>query len=517
MNVKLFLSILILCCLVMSVAAQKVVVKEPLPSPTIAAEPTPKPTPERSREIVALLNDARLAAPELWVDTFLKVVETKKVTDPVWRKEIIDEALRMIDDVQYPMPMRPAYGGKVERNNELLDTLDVVLGMSSAKLNRLSFKGRVITLLLETDRERAKQMIFQMGGQFGLKPRSCEDALSYEPDDIYGVVGKVATAVFTSQQVAEGQRALFVAPWIENIESPKQIYPALGLVQQMQGSPAERQILFNGLSRAMNRDFKDDRSFTYLWEGLAARVGKLTGGEPDPLKTDVKAAFRSMLLKNLRGTRCKDNEIKKDDPLPDYIEAANKILEKPLTIEDVTTSEVSGTAKLTHILKKSTAALKLRDESISVRDTQIVDNKIVNHDVNDIAWASRVNEYIDRVIAFEGTENETEGELLFLKSAFIGGTVSGIGAGELRTSIVRKYLHLLANSPLQKTSFIQWRACIAQIEQLAPDSFYELASEFPNPNLKLIVAAKKIFDAPKEEKKPAPETPPKPASVPTKP
>ena len=28
----------------------------------------------------------------------------------------------MIDDVQYAMPMRPAYGGKVERNNELLDT-----------------------------------------------------------------------------------------------------------------------------------------------------------------------------------------------------------------------------------------------------------------------------------------------------------------------------------------------------------------------------------------------------------
>ncbi len=129
-------------------------------------EKKPTPTPERPREIVALLNDARLAAPELAVDTFLKVVESKKVTDPVWRKEIIDEALRMIDDVQYPMPMRPAYGGKVERNNELLDTEDWVLAAGSfAKLDRLSFRGRVITLLLETDRERAKQMIFQMGGQ----------------------------------------------------------------------------------------------------------------------------------------------------------------------------------------------------------------------------------------------------------------------------------------------------------------------------------------------------------------
>src|SRR5437899_3209890 len=70
-------------------------------------EKKPTPTPERSREIVSLLNDARLAAPELGVDTFLKVVESKKVTDPVWRKEIVDEALRMTDDVKNPVRLRP--------------------------------------------------------------------------------------------------------------------------------------------------------------------------------------------------------------------------------------------------------------------------------------------------------------------------------------------------------------------------------------------------------------------------
>ena len=481
----------------------------PTPSPT----PSPTPTPERAREIVALLNDARLAAPELGVDTFLKVVESKKVTDPVWRKEIIDEALRMIDDVQYPMPMRPAYGGKVERNNELLDTEDFVLAVAyGAKLDRLSFRGRVITLLLESDRERAKQMIFQMGGQLGLKPRSCEDALTYGPDGIYTVVGKVAKAVFTEQQIAEGQRALFVAPWIENIESPTQIYYALDLMQQMQGSAAERQILFNAASRAIDRNFKDDRSFTYRWESLASKVGKLVDGEADPLKSDLKNAFRGMLLKNLRGTRCKDNEIKKDEPLPDYIEAANKLFpEKPLTFEDISTTEFSGTAKLTHILKKSSGAKKLRDELLVVRDTQILDNKIVNHDVTDVAWVSRVNEYIDRILSFEGSDNETEAEMLFLRAAFVGGMVSGISPGELRKSIVRKYLRLVAGSRLQKASFIEWRHWITDLERMAPESFYDIASEFPNPNLKVMAAAKKLLEEPKkEEPKPMPTQTPKP-------
>src|SRR5713101_7126882 len=78
---KLFVSIPILCCLVLSVGAQKAVTT-PAPNPPPLRTPTP--TPERPREIVALLNDARIAAPELGVDTFLKVLESKKITDPVW-------------------------------------------------------------------------------------------------------------------------------------------------------------------------------------------------------------------------------------------------------------------------------------------------------------------------------------------------------------------------------------------------------------------------------------------------
>ena len=480
-------------------------------SSVVAQKTTP--TPERNREIVALLNDARLAAPELTVDTLLKVVESKKVTDPIWRREIIDEALRTIDDVQYPMPMRPAYGGRVEANNKLQGTQDFLLVFAhAAKLDRLSFQGRVITLLLETDREQAKQMIFQMGGDFGLKPRSCEDALTYSPDGIYTVVGKVAKAVFTEQQIAEGQRALFVAPWIENIESPRQIYPALDLVQQMQGSAAERQILFNAVSRAINRDFKDDRSFTYAWEAITARTGKLIDGESDPLKSELKSAFRGMLLKNLRGTRCKDNEIKKEEPLPDYIEAANKLFpEKAITIEDLNTTEYSGTAKLTNILKKSSAARKFREEMMGVRDTQIVDGKAVNHDVTDVAWAGRVNEFIDRALSFEGSDNETESEMLFLKAALVGGMIDGIGPGDLRKSIVRKYLRLVVGSRLQKTSFIEWRFWLTDVERMAPESFHEMASEFPNPNLKVMAAAIKMFAEPKKESsKPAPTPAPKP-------
>lgn len=477
----------------------------------------PTPTPERPREIVALINDARLAAPELAVDTLLKLVETKRVKDPVWRKEIIDEALRTIDDVQYPIRMhagiRPDRDGTIRSLNDTEPYF--MIGAYAAKLDKLSLKGRVITTLLETEPHRAKQMVFQMGGDLGLKPRSCEDVLTYVPDDIYPIVANVAKAVFTEKQVGEGQRALFIAPWIENIESPRQIYPALALVREMQGSPAERQILMGAMSRAMDRDFKDDRSFTSLIPAIAARTARLTEGDVDPQKLDLKNAFRSMMMKNLTGKRCKDNEIKPNESLPDYIEAANKLFpEKPITLEDLEGAEYSGVPKVTHILQKSSMARKFRDELIAVRGQKVVDNKIVNQDPNDAEWASRVIEMIDRILAAEGSDGETENEMLYLKGAFLGGMLSGIDAGELRKSIVRRYLRLIVGSKLQKTSFIQWRLWLSDAERMAPDSFDEIAAEFPNTNLGVILAAKKVLKLAEKEQKPTESQPGKPSQTP---
>lgn len=475
----------------------------------VAQKPTP--TPERDRRVVALINDARLAAPELTVDTLLKLVESKKVTDPVWRKEIIDEALRTIDDVQYPVAMHAAFGGDSEGTiRSLNDTEDgLMIGAYQRNLDKLSLKARTLEILLEIDRERAKQIVFQMGGQLGLKPRTCEDVLAYMPDEIYPVIGKVAKAVFNEKQVAEGQRALFVSPWLENIESPRQIYPALGLLNEMQGSAAERQVLFSAMSRSIDRRFNDDRSFTQTWGGLAARIGRITSGESDPLKMDLRNSFRSMAAKNLTGNRCKDNEIKRGQPLPGYIDAINKLFpDKPFTLEDFADVEYSGTANPTHILKKSSMAAKFRDELIATRGQKIVDNKVVNHDVNDVEWASRVGELVDRMLAYEGTDGETEGELLFLKAAFVDGMVSGIEKGELRKALVRKFMRLVIGSRLQKTSFIRWRSWIASVERNDPDIFDDLAAEFPNPNLKVIVAVKKMMEAQKKAEPPPAKTEP---------
>lgn len=454
------------------------------------AEKKPTPTPERSREITALLGDARLAAPEIGTDAFLQVVESKKVTDPIWRKEIIEEALRMTDDVKNPVRLRPVLIRGVNFNNT---EGFMVAAAHAQKLDRLSLKGRVIALLAETDRMRAKQIVFEMGGQLGLKPRSCGDNLTYDVADIYPVVVRLAKSVFTEKEILEGQRALFLAPWLENIESPTQIAPALDLVEQMQGSMSERQILFSALSKSINRNFGDDRSFSsaMVWGGgLGARVEKLTSGEQDPLKTDLNLAYRGFLLKNLNDKRCKDNEIKKGDPLPKFIETANRLLpQKTLALEDVMASELDDSAKFIDVSARSASIQQLINELGSLKG-KVVDNRVVNDSGPE--WESHVTEFVEKVIAWEGSNGETESETMFVKVSMFAAMIESIDEGELKKTVVRKYVRLLAGAPMQKNSFAEWLACLRLVRERNDALFFQLAPEFPNPNFRLIVGMKKI-------------------------
>jgi hypothetical protein len=302
----------------------------------------------------------------------------------------------------------------------------------------------------------------------------------------------VAKAGFTEKQVTEGQRALFIAPWLENIDSPEQIVPALDLLNQMQGSPAERQILFSALSKAINRNFNDDRAFTHAigWGDTGSKVAKLVSGENDPQKTDLNLAYREFLLKNLHGTRCKDNEIKKDEPLPKYIEAANELMpQKPLAFEDVTTSDFNEPGKFIDIKARSAGVQKL-DQEIRTLNGKIVDNKIV-HDSGP-EWESRVTEFIAKVLDWEGTDGETESETFGVKSAGFGSMLQSIDDGELKRSVVRQYLRFLAGSALQKTTFVEWLVQVNQLQKTDPALFLELAPEFPNPNLKVMLTTKKL-------------------------
>ncbi len=448
-------------------------------------ELSPKPTPERSAAIVALLNDARSAAPELAVDTLLKVVESKKITDPVWRRGILEEAFRMTGDVKYPVRMSVVYFPR-----SAVDTRAGYLSYAfDMKLDALSLKARIIRLILLADTARAKQIVYEMGGDLGLKRLTCEDTMAYQVADIYAAVAAVAKVGFTQKEVTEGVRALFVLPWIENIDSPAQINPAMDLIRDVISSPAENQMLFNAFGRAIRRNFKDDRSFSHAMsrDRILANFATLNRARALSAEMTLANEFREFLYKNTSTTRCLDSKPEKKDQLPAIIADANVFFqEKPFVLEDFESVEYKGTATVVHYLSSETAIKNLNKFRTAREKKNAPDKK--EDKAAQLEWELTVNELLDDLEKWVPTADEPEVDVFAQKCVSYRSLTREVPDGPLRATVIRAFLRYLANSPMQKNSFIEWLYHAKWFVEEYPVLFKEVARDFPNANFEVLIS-----------------------------
>jgi hypothetical protein len=454
------------------------------PQVALAQKPEPADVTEPPREISALLSSARITAPELAADTLLKVSKSKQVTDSEWRREILEEAYRMAGDARNPVKKKsiPLKGVPVDTHAGYLSYA------YDLELDTLSLRSRVIRQMLALDIARSRQMLFEINGRLGLQGLKCEEGLVYEVSDIYGAVVAVANAAFSGIEIEEGMRALFIAPWFENIESPSQIDPALDLLTEFWGIPIERQILTTALSRAITRNFNDDRSFTYAAErdGLNSKIYRLTTGTDDPSKAHLRSAYREFLIKNLQAPRCKDNEIAHEEQLPPFLATANRMFEdKPIKYEDIETSELLGIPNVVHYWQSANSKRLSRELRALELDTE--GRTATDEEKERDEWQGRVRTLLDNLDSWSAEGNETQSEVFNQKCVLYRTLVARVPAGRTKTDVFRSYMRFLHSAPMQKENFIEWFLHVRHLAGNEPRLFDDLTSEFPNPHFRLIV------------------------------
>lgn len=455
--------------------------KIPAPSPS----PSPKPVQSRPKDIVNLIRDARFAAPELAADTLIGLLEARKVSEKEWRKELVDEILRLIDEVPARVSLRPVSIRGVNLSNT---NIYLIAAARSLKLDQLSLKGRVIKILAESEPERARQIVFDLGGQLKLKSRSCEDALVYDVGSIYTAAAQVAKVAFSESQIADGRRAMFLLPWFETIESPTQLVPAIALIEQVQGPLIERQMLFNALIKSMDRSFNDDRSFSATANSVGMKIASLAVND-ETLKLQLLGAYRAFLVKNIQSTRCKDNAVTRSSLVPDYIETANKLLpEKPLALDDIVTRSSEGVVKTTDLAAKS-ASIRMFTEELRKLQSQGGDRESASPVASDLDWQQRVRMLVEKVLSFDGENGETDEEVLFIKCSALGAILQMVKTTELRKLLFRSSILTLSRSPLQKTNFPTWFYLAKGLQQSDRQLFSDFALETPNSNFNIMIEA----------------------------
>jgi hypothetical protein len=364
-------------------------------------------------------------------------------------------------------------------------------------LDRISLKSRVVRQMLALDKNRARQMVFEIGGKLNLKPLECSATLVPEISAIYAVVSDVAKRSFTDEEVTEGVRGLFVVPWLESIESPGQIGPALDLLIQLQkGSPAEKQLLYSALSRAIRKDFKDDRSFTFAIERdrLSAKVAKLVSGPDDPAaKAEMISAFKEFLVENFRAPRCRDNELKDREQVPPVLRDANFLFpDKPLAPDDILHTELKDGPNVIHFWR-SVDSRRLMIQFRNLREEKEKVNESENRSVAE--WETKVGVFLENLGMWNASEDESETAVFNQKCVLFSSLVSTVPKGKVKRTVVDAYLRFLSSSSVQKTSYIEWLYFARRAASGFPALFDEVAPQTHNPSFAVMTASIAVFSS----------------------
>ena len=155
---------------------------------------------EDQLSIEGLIAQSRLAAPELGVDVLLRISKSNKIKDIERKKALLEEAYRVVSNVKNRIRRKIVPFASIS-----VDTHPGYMSYAyDLKLDAVSLKSRIIREMLVLDKDRARQMIFDLNGTLGLKPLNCEDALVYEVTDIYRTVAAVGKQTFTRSETEEG-------------------------------------------------------------------------------------------------------------------------------------------------------------------------------------------------------------------------------------------------------------------------------------------------------------------------
>jgi hypothetical protein len=449
---------------------------------TVAQKPHVSGTPqELPAAIRDLLNAARMAEPEAKTDALLRLAKDKRLSKTSWPRKLVEEAFHTIRQVKNPARLKlvPVKGVPVDTHAGYLSYAH------DQKLDSYSLLSRVIRQMLALDKERARQIVFEMNGRLSLKKIDCNATLVYDVSDLYAAVGEVAMFGFRKKEIDEGVRALFLAPWFENIESPSQIAPALDLLLNLQSSHVDRQILSTAMAKALASNFGDDRSFTFAIERdqIPSKVFRLTTGIDDPSKAELRAAYREFLIRNLTGARCSENKLSGEE-LPAFVLVSNQtLLDKPIQFKDIADGSFEGRARIAHYWRSGEAKKRLDQ----IRQLRANKQAIGESDADRLAeWESKVGAFIEDLGQWDPSLEESESEIFNQKCVLFLSVADMVPAGKMRRFVVLAYMRFLNSSGLQKEKFIEWNYYAVMLSTSHADLFRELAADVPNTHFQLI-------------------------------
>jgi hypothetical protein len=324
------------------------------PRPTRGAGQRQPQRPVRSAELEALVAEARTGPAEFAADVLLRLVESGRVAERAWQRELLLEAFRLAGGAQQPLKRRIAPGLPYAYTRE-----DYRARAFQLNLDTLSLRLRAVNALVKFDKLGGRALFDELPRKLPLAPLQCADALVYDVHDFYETLLKIAQETFSAEEKARAADVLFVQAYVDEMDAPAKVWPLARVISQLGDSPARLGPLLHAYSAALARLDADDRSYmadlslTYYELSRLAAAGRAQAIAPG----ELLVAFRAYIVKHLRTELCADAE--GDEQTSDLNRRVparfNAMLREasadeqlpPIATDEFTPAKVGGAAKLT--------------------------------------------------------------------------------------------------------------------------------------------------------------------------
>src|SRR5205085_2914875 len=181
--------------------------------------------PPRPAELEALVVAARALPPEYAADVLLRLVESNKLTERAWQRELLLEAFRTAGGAQQPIKRRIAPGLNYAYTRE-----DYEARAYELKLDTLSLRLCAVNAMLKVDKRKARELFDELPRKLPLALLTCDDALVYDVSDFYATLTRLAQDTFSAEEKARGEDVQFILPYLAELQAPAQIQPLARVV-----------------------------------------------------------------------------------------------------------------------------------------------------------------------------------------------------------------------------------------------------------------------------------------------
>jgi hypothetical protein len=254
----------------------------------------PKPKIELPGEVQPIVDLARSAAPEVFADAIVRLIEGGRIPQREAQIELLQDAFAVASSAAEPirliaLPTTPS------DTRELYRSRAGELG-----LDALSLQSRILKEMLTVDPMHARQL-FSAIPRPVLDPRPCEDPFVADDSAYFEIAAGIAQSGFSADEKKQAAHVQFLAAILAGIRSPNELAPYARALESVSLNPTEWALLGAAFAEKLNTMATDYRPFAMSFDALDGEMRTL---EQVSQVAGLRDAFRKYAVTQLTAPRC---------------------------------------------------------------------------------------------------------------------------------------------------------------------------------------------------------------------